>query len=350
MRVSIEQREGGSPIAVARLPDRSGINQVARRGFELQSDGFRLADGAVLRTKSVGGGAVSEKSALQMSMSEESQGNIQSDQRSQSVAERDDIFILVMRRSMHQLYLRKIRHQHGAVGQRPQPFEIVMGQLFTSPERGCRGHGVEVVEFHDPGCGFVVIAADKGFAQFARALGHFVGAGAVAHDIAQVDDDVERWSRGQACVKSLEVSVDVAENQYAQRSPDEVLIEVPINEVPIIDPAGIRATGNAACSFRIRGMRWHFKGKAPVSFKVVFALFAINVVAQMATTYAIQKWSPTQADTVHSYLIRFKGGVVYFVQPWLGNYFFYGAKANYVFLALIVLIFFLHRDEIERVG
>jgi hypothetical protein len=96
-------------------------------------------------------------------------------------------------------------------------------------------------------------------------------------------------------------------------------------------------------------MRWHFRGKAPVAFKIFFALLSANVLAQIATTYAIQAWSPTIADTVHSYPVHFKGGAVYFVQQWQGNYFYYGSRANYVFLALIILVLFIYRDELERV-
>jgi hypothetical protein len=135
--------------------------------------------------------------------------------------------------------------------------------------------------------------------------------------------------------------MNVAEQQYTHKSPDKLLI---------IDP-GRAFAWPVLLDARLESlkMRWHFKGKAPISFKVVFALFGMNVAAQIATTYAIQKWSPTRADAVHSYLVRFKGDSVYFVQQWVGNYFFYGGKANYVFLAVLFLIFFIHRDQVERV-
>jgi hypothetical protein len=95
--------------------------------------------------------------------------------------------------------------------------------------------------------------------------------------------------------------------------------------------------------------RWQFKGEAPASFKVLFTLLGINFLGQMAAFCAIPRWWPIRPDAAHSYLIRFKGGAVYFVQPWLGKYFVYGFWAHFVLLALGFLICWLHRDELERV-
>lgn len=96
--------------------------------------------------------------------------------------------------------------------------------------------------------------------------------------------------------------------------------------------------------------RWQFKGQTPTPFKVVLTLFGINLLGQFAAFYLIPRWSPIRPDAAHSYLIRFKGGAVYFVQPWLGKYFDYGFAAHFVFLASLLLIAWLHRDELERVS
>ena len=69
-----------------------------------------------------------------------------------------------------------------------------------------------------------MIAAHENFAQFAGMLGHFVRAGAVAHDVAQVHYHVECWSAGQGCFEGFEISVNVAEQQYAHESPDKQAI------------------------------------------------------------------------------------------------------------------------------
>jgi len=97
-------------------------------------------------------------------------------------------------------------------------------------------------------------------------------------------------------------------------------------------------------------MRWQFKGKTPASCKVLFALFGINFLGQFGTSWAIPRWSPTMPDFSHSYPIRFKGGAVFFVQPWLGKYCDYGFWAGFVLLALFFLIMWFHRDEVERIS
>ena len=97
-------------------------------------------------------------------------------------------------------------------------------------------------------------------------------------------------------------------------------------------------------------MRWQFKGNAPVSFKVVLALLMINFVVLFGALWAVPRWSPVRPNAAHTYLIRFKGGAVYFVQPWLGKYFDYGFWAQFVLLALMFLIMWFHRDELERVS
>jgi len=46
-------------------------------------------------------------------------------------------------------------------------------------------------------------------------------------------------------------------------------------------------------------MRWQFKGEAPASFKMFFALFGINFAGQAAAFYAIPRWSPIRSDAAH---------------------------------------------------
>lgn len=97
-------------------------------------------------------------------------------------------------------------------------------------------------------------------------------------------------------------------------------------------------------------MRWRFKGKAPLPFKVVFALFMSNVVIQLGTAFAISRWAPRQPDAVHSYPIHWKGSVVTFVQPWLGKYFDCGFWGGFVLLAMVFLVQWWYRDQIERIS
>jgi hypothetical protein len=72
-----------------------------------------------------------------------------------------------------------------------------------------------------------------------------------------------------------------------------------------------------------------------------------NFLLQFGLVFAIPRWCPTRPDAVHSYPIHFKGGSVYFVQPWLGKYDHYGFWGGFVLLALFFLLFWLHRNEVE---
>src|SRR5438270_12672185 len=72
-RVGIEQRKGRPPVAVAGLSHGSRIDEIASGTLELQRDRFRLSDGLVFGTESIGGRAVGEESTLQMSVTKKSQ-------------------------------------------------------------------------------------------------------------------------------------------------------------------------------------------------------------------------------------------------------------------------------------
>ncbi len=89
-------------------------------------------------------------------------------------------------------------------------------ELVTGPDSGGGGQGIEIIEFKQTGCGLVMIAADKNFAQGARAIDDFVGRGAVADDIAEVGYEVVGGSPGQAGLQGFEVGMNVAKQQYAQ--------------------------------------------------------------------------------------------------------------------------------------
>ena len=63
----------------------------------------------------------------------------------------------------------------------------------------------------------VVIAPHENFPQLTRALGGFVGAGAVSDDVAEIDHHVMRGRGGQAGLQRFQVGVDVAENKNAHK-------------------------------------------------------------------------------------------------------------------------------------
>ena len=89
-------------------------------------------------------------------------------------------------------------------------------KLIAGPDGGSGGHGIEVIQLKQAGCGFVVIAADKNFSQGSRAIDDFVGRGSVADDVAEVGYEIEGRSSGQAGLQGFKVGMNVAKQQYAQ--------------------------------------------------------------------------------------------------------------------------------------
>jgi hypothetical protein len=97
-------------------------------------------------------------------------------------------------------------------------------------------------------------------------------------------------------------------------------------------------------------VRWQFKGKPPSWAYILTILLLFNLVLQIAAAYWISIRAPLQADSIHSYPTRFRGGLTFFVQPWLGAYADYGFYAGFVLLGLLLLLLWLNRDKLERVG
>ena len=82
--------------------------------------------------------------------------------------------------------------------------------MIASPERGCSGQGIEIIERQKAGCGFVVIAADENFSQLERAVNHFVGRRAVADDISEIGHKVVGRGRCEAGLERFQIGVNVA--------------------------------------------------------------------------------------------------------------------------------------------
>lgn len=97
-------------------------------------------------------------------------------------------------------------------------------------------------------------------------------------------------------------------------------------------------------------MRWQFKGKTPLSIKILLGLMIVNLAGQLGLAYAIPHWAPLQPDDMHTYLIHFRGSPAYFVQRWLGAYFEYGFWSHFVLLGLAFVVAWIHRDELDRIS
>ena len=97
-------------------------------------------------------------------------------------------------------------------------------------------------------------------------------------------------------------------------------------------------------------MRWQFKGRTPAWAYILTALLLVNVVLEIVAAYWISSQAPVEADPVHSYPVRFRGGPTFFVRPWLGAYNHYSFYAGFVLAGLVLLLLWLHRDKLERLG
>src|SRR5262249_39714902 len=81
-----------------------------------------------------------------------------------------------------------------------------------------------IVQLHQSGCSLVMIPPDKQLSQLTRPVRHLIRAGSITDDVAQIHNRIERWRGRQTGVESFQVGMNVAGQQYAHRSPDELPI------------------------------------------------------------------------------------------------------------------------------
>ena len=77
------------------------------------------------------------------------------------------------------------------------------------PAGGAAGHRVEILQRELPAASAVVITADKGLAQAAHPLDHFIRRRPVAHDVAQIPHQVVLRRSVQHCLQGIDIGVDV---------------------------------------------------------------------------------------------------------------------------------------------
>src|SRR5579859_5885657 len=121
LSLGVEERKRGAPVSIARLTHRSRIDQISSRRLQLQRDRFRLSHSAILGAKSVGRCSVGKESALKMRVAEKSQRHGFAYERRERVAHRHDIFVLIIRLTMHQLHARELRKLNLTMRQGAQP-------------------------------------------------------------------------------------------------------------------------------------------------------------------------------------------------------------------------------------
>src|SRR4030088_1527621 len=153
------------------------------------------------------------ETALEVSVSEECDGDGNGDERFDGVASADHVFIFVERGAVDELDAGEVVDVDGTLRKRAEPFKIFGSELVSRPERGEAGDGVEVLEIHEAADGFVVIAADENASQRLRFGNDFVRIAAVADRVSEIDDEVVSRSGSQTGVQRFEVAVNVAEKK-----------------------------------------------------------------------------------------------------------------------------------------
>src|SRR6202140_1012939 len=93
---------------------------------------------------------------------------------------------------------------------------------------------------------------------------------------------------------------------------------------------------------------WRFKNKTPLWFKVIVTLLMADAVAHFGLLTTVSNWALPSPDTLHSYPVPFRDGIVCFVQWWLGKY-LDALWIGPLLLAILVLLLLRNRDQLERV-
>ncbi len=149
--------------------------------------------------------------ALHVSVAEKSDLRRRVFQDGVGIAAGEHVLVLVARRAMDTLEV--FERADRPLGQAAQELHVVLGQALLRPERGAGRHRVEVLQAHQAGAGLVVIAAHKDFAQSACPLAHFVGIGAVADQVAQVEHAVVLRHGLETGFERFQVGMNVRDDQ-----------------------------------------------------------------------------------------------------------------------------------------
>jgi hypothetical protein len=94
---------------------------------------------------------------------------------------------------------------------------------------------------------------------------------------------------------------------------------------------------------------WRFKNRTPLWFAAIVALLMTDAVLHFTLLMTVSNWALPSWDAAHSYRIPFRDGNVDFGQWWLGRY----LDAWWIapgLLAILVVLLFINREQIERVS
>ena len=90
---------------------------------------------------------------------------------------------------------------------------MLAGKLFPVPNRRYPRDGVEIFHAVNPTDHLVMVASDKNSSQGAGAFSHFIGAGTIPDDVAEVYGRISWRSRSQTSFECFEIAMDIAEEK-----------------------------------------------------------------------------------------------------------------------------------------
>src|SRR5262249_4060724 len=132
----------------------------------------------------------------------------------------DHITILVVGSTVNKLDVLELGNCNRSFWQRSQPGQMIPVEVLAIPQCSQTGHRIKSLERVQPSHYLVVVAANKGSSQLASSIGHFVWAGTVTDDIAQIDHGITGRSLPHAGFQRFQVTVNVTKQEYAQSAPE----------------------------------------------------------------------------------------------------------------------------------
>ncbi len=205
--------EGGAPVGIAGLADRTGIEQIAISASKLHRELLRLGGEIVFRLETglrvVAGGEPN----LAMGVAEECDGGRRGPERRRRIVEREKILVFIAGRTVDAAHGRVLRG-HRAHSQTAQPLPVVVLKNALRPLDRHLRILAKIEHRKTPACP-VVIAAHHEVPKPLHPIDHFIGTGAVTDYIAQVPDHVMGRRRSQDGFESFEVGMDVGEDERA---------------------------------------------------------------------------------------------------------------------------------------
>jgi hypothetical protein len=92
---------------------------------------------------------------------------------------------------------------------------------------------------------------------------------------------------------------------------------------------------------------WRFKQKTPLWFTALVVLIAADSAAHFGLLWTVPHWAASAPDALHSYRIPFHDGVIYFAQPWVGQY-LNAWWLDVGLLVILIVLLIVNRGQLER--